>query len=153
MDAYKTPESNLDPTSGRIFKPVKALTYGLFVSLGILLIASNIVGIIFLLLNRESISSLTNEREIQLFLANNIPFLLVDFFMSVAILFYAGTRIRRFACNQEIKYGFILASITFTILLAVYLVEKSYEIYPLWYSFIVFSSTFIAILLGAKPKT
>ena len=152
MDAYKTPESNLELGLEKPFKPIIALTYGLLVSLGLSFVASNIEMIVFLLLNRDSAPSLSNESEIKLFLAKNVVFLLLDILTSVAILYYAGTRVRKFACGQEIKYGFILSAITFSVLFAVYLFDKAYSIYPHWYSFTLFASTFLAVFLGAKPK-
>jgi hypothetical protein len=152
MNNYKTPDSNLDVEQTRTCKPIKAVVYGLLVSVGVLMTASNIEAIVFLLLNREAISSLGSENEIKNFLASSNIFLTMDLLISMAILYWAGTIIRKQAYNKEIKYGLIVSCITSAVMLAIYFIDNAYEIYPIWYSTLAFLSVFVVIFYGAKPR-
>ena len=150
MDAYKSPESNIEVVPEPVCKPVNAVVYGLLISIGLVLFVSIIEGIVFLaMLGPETIS----EGDLNLLLANSVPFLVTDSIMSAAIMYYAGTSVRKHAVGKEIKFGRIVSLVTFAFFLPIYISTDSLTTYPLWYNLFIFSAIFWAIQLGAKPKT
>jgi magnesium-transporting ATPase (P-type) len=152
MDAYKTPNSNLEPQPERPFRPIKALVYGLLISVGVLLVVSAIEMFIVALLNHELLSTLQNEDEINQFFAQNTLFLAVDLVISFVILYLAGTMIGRYATGYEWKFAVILALLTLCIHLIFYNLNENDDVFPMWYSLAGFASIFVAILWGAKAK-
>ncbi|WP_062064576.1 hypothetical protein [Cellvibrio sp. OA-2007] len=152
MDAYKTPESNLELPAQALFKPVKALVYGFLISVVLLLVVSALELFVFALMNREHIASLANEGEINAFFSQHILFLVVDIIVSFAVLYFAGTVIRKYAVGYELKFGFVLALLTLGVHLVLFNVNDASDNYPFWYNAAGLISIFAAILLGARAK-
>ncbi len=153
MDAYKTPESNLELPPQRLFKPVKALVYGLLVSVGLLLVVSALELFAFAMMNREHIANLANENEIHAFFSKNSVFLVVDMCVSFAVLYFSGTIIRKYAVGYEFKFGVILSLLTLCVHLLFFSMNDASDSYPFWYNAAGLMSIFVAILLGARAKT
>ena len=149
MDAYKTPASDLEEGQQRAIKPVKAIVYGLLISIVLTSIASMLEGIIFGIALGVN---LQDEAQFTSVLANNLGFLLFDLIMTFALLYYAGTRARKYAPSKEVFYGVVLAVITFAIYLLIFVLSDSFSLYPLWYNLLSLIVVFTAILYGAKPK-
>jgi hypothetical protein len=152
MDAYKTPESNLELPPPKLFKPVKALVYGLLVSVGLLLIVSALEIFVFALIHREQIAGIASGSEIHTFFSNNNVFLVVDICISFAVLYFAGTIIRKYAVGYEFKFGVILALLTLCVHLLFYKMNSASSAYPFWYDAAGFLSIFVAIILGGRQK-
>ncbi|HEY0893668.1 MAG TPA: hypothetical protein VGE32_11475, partial [Cellvibrio sp.] len=151
-DAYKTPESNLELPPQKVFKPIKALVYGLLVSVGLLFVVSALEFFAFAFMNREQIASFTSEQEINAFFSSSSVFLVVDICMSFAVLYLAGTIIRKYAVGYELKFGVILALVTFCVHLLFYKMNDPRSTFPFWYDAAGFISIFAAILLGSRAK-
>jgi hypothetical protein len=153
MDAYKTPESNLELPQQRPFKPIKALVFGLLVSVGLMFLISTVLSIIFYLLNIDVIEKFADESEITLFVSRNIPYLISDLIASFAVLYFSGTIVRKYAVGYELKFAVILSLLTFAALLLFVGMDDTEEDFPMWYSVASFASIFVGIILGARAKT
>jgi len=85
-------------------------------------------------------------------MASSVPFLLVDFFVTVILLYVAGRIVRKYAVNQEIKYGLIVCGLTFVVLVPLFISSNGHELYPLWYNVISFAVIPLALMAGVRPR-
>jgi hypothetical protein len=149
MDAYKTPQADVDVVVGRAYQPVKALVLGLLVSVVLALVVSIIetiaVAIAFGL-------DLTKESELMALVSRNITFMLFDLLVTALIMFFAGSVVGRYTPGKEVKFGLILSVLTLAVFVPMSLISNSYAQYPLWYHAVSVASIFIAIYLGARPR-
>jgi len=149
LDAYKTPEADLTTVDKQAFKPVKAILYGLCVSIILASIVAIIEGILFgLALGVD----FTNEGALELALNNSTAFLIGDTILSALVLYFAGRVVGKYAPGKETKYGVILTIITLTIYLPILIATDSFSIYPIWYNSISIVVIVFAIYLGAKSR-
>ncbi|MBK8188401.1 MAG: hypothetical protein IPK77_14740 [Cellvibrio sp.] len=147
MDIYKTPDANTQKPQ-RQLKPINAIAYGLLVSIVLTLIVSFVEGIVFgiIIAITQGVEYITED-----FMARNAVFLFIDLLVTSACLFYAGKITGRYAPQQELKFGLIVAGITLVIYWLIYSFLGSDKVnYPIWYEIASFAVIFIAILLGAK---
>ena len=87
MDPYKTPDADLTTEPQRQFKPVKAILYGLMISIIVVAIVSMIEGIGFGI----ALGVDFNDREaFKSALANSIAFMVTDLIVSTFVFYFAG---------------------------------------------------------------
>ena len=146
MDAYKTPAADLN-ASIKIFSPVKAIVYGLCISIILASIASIIESIAFgFALGLD----FTDESAFESALADSIVFMTFDIAMSALICFFAGKTVGKRVQGQEAKYGAIVSLLTISIYLPLFIISDAFTIWPIWYNFFSFAVVLSAIYFGAK---
>lgn len=146
MDAYKTPASNLYIENERPYKPVAGILIGLCFSVLLMHLSSTIIAIIFGALSGEAIT----EENFSSMLAGSNLYLLADTVVSAVVLFFAGRAIGKRTKGKEIKFAIILALITLSIYLPIYIFSNAFIEYPVWYNLIAFISTVVIVPFGAK---
>lgn len=146
MEAYKTPSADLRTEDLRKHKPIKGLLIGLCLTIILATLASTINTIIFGILLGANLSG----NDLGTALASNIAFLLTDLIISAAIVFYAGRSTGKRTPGKEIKFGTILASITFLIYLPIFIYSNAFTTYPAWHNILSLFLIFTLIPYGAK---
>lgn len=149
MEAYKTPVSDVEVTADGEFRPVRAVIYGLLITVVLGVLVSMIEGIVFVVLSGGVVAS---DAALAAALAASLPFLLTDLVLSLILLYVAGMVVRKYAVNQEIKFGLIVCGITLAVFVPIFISSDGHEIYPLWYNIISFLSIPVALMAGAKPR-
>lgn len=148
MDAYKTPESDVELNPGRDFKPIKAIILGLLVSVVLSFVVSIIEGVIAGIILRVDLFS---EHDLDAALSQNTTFLLTDVLITALLLFFAGRVVRKYTPRKEILFGFILSCLTFAVFLPIALSSNTFTTYPLWYNAASLLVIFVGVYLGARP--
>lgn len=147
MDIYKTPDSKNQEPHNHQFKPVSAIAYGLLISIVLSTVVTIIEAIVFGIM--IGLTQGTEAFSEDLFTKNS-SFLLIDLILTFTCLYFAGRVTGKFAFGQELKFGLIVALITFFIYIAFYMLMDTGDQYPLWYDLGSFASVFVAVLLGAN---
>jgi hypothetical protein len=147
MNIYKAPDSNNQSPQTRQLKPINAICYGLLISVVFTMFVSIVEGIIFgvIVAVTQGAEKLSAD-----FIAKNSLFLAIDLIVTFACLFYAGKITGKYAAEQELKFGLIVALITSAIYLLIYSTMDITSAYPIWYNLASFLIIFVAILLGAR---
>ena len=149
MDAYKTPEADLATSKAPVFKPVKAILYGLSVSIILAFIVGIIESVLFGIVMGVDMA---DEGAFSSALASSTAFLAGDTILSALVLYFAGKVVAKHVPGKEIKYGMILTILTLAIYLPIFVATDSYSIYPIWYNLIAFVVIVLAIYLGAISR-
>ena len=152
MSIYKTPEADVELVVEKKLQPFKAIIYGLLVSVVLIVIASGIQGVAFTLINFEDVMAFESPEDAKNYFTGNLSFLIIDIVVSFFILYFAGTRVRKYAQGQEIKYALVLSVLTFLIHLTFFIYKNSISDYPLWYNASLLLIIFIGIFCGARPE-
>ncbi|HED32690.1 MAG TPA: hypothetical protein ENJ08_00540 [Gammaproteobacteria bacterium] len=147
MDAYKTPDSNVNTTYQRPFKPVKAVLLGLFVSVILLIIVSMIFAVLF---GIGIGVGFDNVDDFEKLIVTNVPFLLIDFLLSAATCYFSGIVVGKNAPGKEYKYAIIVALITSVIFLVINITGETGDLYPLWLEILNYLIVPVAIVVGAR---
>ncbi len=149
VDIYKTPESELDIETTAKFKPIKAIVFGLLVSVVLLMFIGIIEGFVAAFLfgfNLEDMKNITTT------LSNSTTYLIADLLITSVILFYAGRVVRKYAPHKEMLFAVIVTILTAAIYIPLGISANSFSIYPVWYSILSTIIVFGAIILGARPR-
>ena len=152
MSIYKTPDANVELVAEKEPQPLKAIIYGLLVSVVLIIVAGGIQGLIFTLINFEDVMKFESPEDAKNYFTGNLYFLITDIVVSFAILYFAGTRVKKFASGQETKYALVLSFLTFLIHLTFFIYKNSFSDYPLWYNALLLLIIFIGIFCGARPE-
>jgi len=150
MDAYKTPDSNLETNETLHFKPIKAVLFGLLIAIVLGLIVSTITALTIAVF--EGID-LSNQDELEKYLASNYYYLLIDILITFFVLYWAGTVVKKYVPGKEKLYAMIVTALTVIIIALMLFMYGSYEMYPIWYNFTSILSIPIAIYWGAIPNS
>ena len=149
MNEYKTPESDLIVDENRIYSPIKAVVYGLCVSIILVNIVSLIEVIIFGAITGLDFS---DENTVEAALSNSSIFMVSDIVVSALVLFFAGIVIGKHVPGKESKFGIIVSIITVVIYFPLFFVSDAFVIWPFWYNFFGMLAV-SAIYFGAKSKS
>ena len=149
MDIYKTPESELDIETTAKFRPVKAIVFGLLVSVVLLMFIGIIEGFVAAFLLGFNLEDMKNINTI---LSNNTAYLIADLLITSVILFYAGRVVRKYAPRKEMMFAVIVTILTSAIYIPLGISANSYSIDPVWYSIVSTILLFGAIIIGARPR-
>jgi len=149
MDAYKTPESNLDLTQVPLFRPGKAMLIGLLITVVLYQLIANLMTLVFIIFNVTNSTNPTNFNEQATNLYNNPLFLIIDLAISFTMCFIAGYSTSKYVPNKEIQYAIILIIINFLIYISLTLFTDNDQSFPTWYIALSYLITVIAILSGS----
>ena len=152
MSIYKTPDADVELVEEKKPQPFKAIIYGRLVSVVLIVIASGIQGVAFTLINFEDVMAFESPEDAKNYFTGNLSFLIIDIVVSFLILYFAGTRVRKYARGQEIKYALVLSVLTFLIHLTFFIYKNSFFDYPLWYNASLLLIIFMGIFGGARPE-
>lgn len=147
MDVYKTPKADLSAKGEKQFKPVRAVLFGLGISIILASAISTIYGIVLALALGLDFS---NQEAFESELTNNLLFQIGDVVISGLILYFAGRVVGKRTPGKEVKYGIIVSTITFAIYLPLFFATDTFSVWPLWYNLLGIFVIFFAIILGAK---
>jgi hypothetical protein len=147
MNIYKTPDSNSEKPETPELKPINAICYGLLISVVLTIIVSMVEVMVFaaIIAATQGVENISAD-----FFAENSLFLTIDLIVTFGCLFYAGKITGKYAFGQELKFGLIVAVLTFLIYVLIYFSIESTANYPIWYDLITFINIFVGILWGAK---
>lgn len=148
MEAYKAPDSDLTTNHKRPFKPVKAILYGLSISIILTTIVSVIALVIF---GFVSGVDFTNEDTFNLLYTNNL-FMFIDVILTVWVLYFSGTVVGKYTPGKEVVFAIIVSVLTLIIFAALFLMTESFSTYPIWYNLSSFVVIPVGIYFGAKSK-
>jgi len=148
MEAYKAPKSDLTTNEKMPSKPVKAILFGLSVSIILTMIVSVIIGIGFGFLAGINFE---NENEFETMLTTNPAYMILDIIITASILYLAGTVVRKYAPEKELIFGTILTVLTLLIIAYMFYAFGSFTTYPLWYSVATLLIIPVSILYGSRP--
>ena len=149
MDVYKSPESDVEIESNSDFKPIRAIIYGLLVSIVLVMFVSIIESIVFAIALG---ADLTSEAAVTAALSNSSLYLTVDLVIMALILFFAGRVVRKYTPRKEILFGLVLTFITLGVYILLVISAETYLKYPIWYNVFSVVVIFSAISYGAKPR-
>ena len=149
MDAYQAPNSDLTTDNKKPFKPVKAVLYGLSISLFLTTVVSTIVFVSLGIINGVDMS---NEDALNTLFASNPLFMFVDVVLTGWILYFAGSVVGKHTRGKEIKYAIIVSVLLLIIITPILFLTESFSTYPIWYNLSSFIIIPVGIYFGAKSK-
>ena len=149
MDAYQAPNSDLTTDNKRLFKPVKAVLYGLSIAFFLTTIVSTIVVIALGIISGADMS---NEGAVNTLFAGNPLFMFIDLVLSGWILYFAGSVVGKHTQGKEIKYAIIVSALMLIIVTPLFVLTESFSTYPMWYSLSSLVIVPVGIYFGAKSK-
>lgn len=144
MDVYKSPKADVSDNK-KEFAPVKAVLLGLLVAIIVSSVASFIEVIIYVLFLDLDITQANLEAE----LSNNIFFLVTDTLITGLIFFWAGRIVGNRTAGKELLYGLVVASLSFIIMLPLFITSNAFSVWPLWYNLSAFILLFIGTMVGS----
>ena len=147
---FSSPGSTAEKSKEGQYSPVKAIVYGLLVSVVLASLVSMIGSIIFAVLTEVELGSESKSADA---LANSITFLSINVVLYSLIMYYAGTVVKKYASSKETKFGVIVSTLTFIIYVLLFYGSNSFTEFPVWYNAAVFLAMVSAINYGTKSKT
>jgi multidrug transporter EmrE-like cation transporter len=153
LDAYKTPESDVDTSTEPTVKPVRSILYGVLISIVIWGFISVLWVVIFGAINGINV---THETEVIEAVSKNILYLVIDLILFAFVLFFAGKITAKYAPKKELKYGIILSLIMLAFYFYAFIVANNAAEantgYPVWYKTTALILSVVAIMCGAKSR-
>ena len=146
MDAYKPPESNLLEGKERPNKLIAGILIGLFYTV----IVTTIVSAIWLIAFGVFAGLDLTAPSIQTEMSQRPAYMVIDVIFNILVLYLGGRSVGRRTPGRELKFGIILAAITFIIYLAFFVMTDAFEALPLAYNIIALISVVVAIPYGAN---
>ncbi|MET1077065.1 MAG: hypothetical protein ABWY06_03490 [Pseudomonas sp.] len=146
MDPYQTPETDLQTTTTRPFKPISGLLLGLCIYLILGQLLSVVLTYGYGLALGLDITNVTFMTA----LAGHPFYLALDLVLSSALLFYAGRVIGKRTPGQELRYAAVLTAILLVLNLLMFYYTDTFSVYPVWYSTLIILITLTMIPLGAR---
>ena len=132
------------------YSPVKAILYGLLISVVMGSLASMIESIIFSILTEAELGSKSQSVTA---LANSVTFLTINVAVYSLIMYYAGTVVKKYTPSHETKFGAIVSTLTFLIYVLLFIGSNSFSEFPVWYNVAVFTSIVVGLNYGVNRKT
>ena len=148
-EIFSSPVSTEEKSKEDKYSPVKAIVYGLLVSVVLTSLVSMIESIIFAVLTEVELGSESKSADA---LANSITFLSINVVLYSLIMYYAGTVVKKYALSKEAIFGAIVSLITFIIYILLFIGSNSFTEFPVWYNVAVFLAIVVALNYGAKSK-
>ena len=99
-----------DDVKAEGFSPVKAIGYGLLVSVVLASTVSMVESVVFAVLTAPSLG---DERKFVGFFSNSMLFLMINVFLYCLIMYYAGKVVKQHAPSKEVKFGILVSVLTF----------------------------------------
>jgi len=149
MDVYQTPNSHLTIDNKRPFKPVKAVLYGLSISLFLTTLVSTIFVVALGIISGADMS---NENSVNALFASNPLFMFIDLALCGWILYFAGSVVGKHTRGKEIKYAIIISVLLLIIITLLFVLTEYFSTYPMWYNLSSFIIIPVGIYFGAKSK-
>ena len=146
---FRPPVTTVNTVKEGDYSPVKAILYGLLISVVLASLVSMIESIIFSILTEAELGI---ESQSVTALANSVTFLTINVAVYSLIMYYAGTVVKKFTPSQEAKFGAIVSTMTFVIYFFLFIGSDSFSEFPAWYNVAVFTSIIVALNYGAKRK-
>ncbi len=150
MDAYKTPDSNVNTSYKRPFKPIKAVLLGLSISIILLIIVSVVFAVLF------SISVGVDFNEVDAFeklVTTHTPYLILDLLLSAVLYYFSGIVVGKNTPEKEYKYAIIVSIVTLTFFIIINVISDTGSQMPLWSEILNYLIVPVAILSGARSST
>ncbi|MGD8885841.1 MAG: hypothetical protein PVF34_09465 [Gammaproteobacteria bacterium] len=146
MDPYKTPDAALETDSDNPHQPVRAVIYGLCISIILVTLASIVEGIGFGIALGVDLS---DQAGFKAMLATSTAFMVTDILVSSVLFYWAGRVVGKRVPGKELKYGIIVTLLTLAIFLPLIIDSDTFDHYPLWYNLVSIIVFLVVIPLGA----
>ena len=146
MDPYKTPTADLTTETQKPYKPVKAVLYGLSISIIITAIVSMVEGIGFGIALGVNFD---DQDAFESALANSTAFMVTDVFVSTIVFYFAGRVVGKYVPGKELKYGIIVTVVTLAVYLPLLIDSDAFSSYPVWYNLLGLVVLLVVIPFGA----
>lgn len=146
---FKSPGAIVDKVKEGRYSPVKAILYGLLISVVLASLISMVESIIFSIVTEAEPGSESGSAAA---LANSVTFLTINVAVYSLIMYYAGTVVKKYTPSHGAKFGAIVSTLTFVIYVFLFIGSNSFSEFPDWYNIAVFTSIIVALNYGSKRK-
>lgn len=145
MKNYTAPSSEMESREIEN-RPVRAIIYGLLISIIGVGIFSMVITVGFIILNQVDP---TNQEAIRSVVSSSPIFMVLDLIGSLLILVVAGKVVAKYAPVKTMMFSIMVTAVVVLVYGSSMVMNQSFSAYPIWYSFAIGISMLLGIPLGA----